>query len=403
MFRETTPIDIDAACALASNGWSTGEGAGIARNAQRAGAHARDDASTAPAAAPCSNYGAKDSPRKKHKKQDDNLNTGERVALQMRRGRVVPIRQLDVIETASPQAAFIDALSFSIKPASHIEQPSTWVLDELSRFIPIKQCSFKPRKGGYAGFKFAADIEGIGLIAWGGERQRGTVHFSMMGGGCSTIHDMQGLQHWLQKHQAKLKRVDVAHDDFEGHHYSIQWAIKQYHAGGFNAGGRRPKHQCFGAWLDDEKNDCKGLTLAIGNRASGKYCRIYQKGKQLGDAFSDWTRLEVEWRDQDRDIPYDILTKPGQYLAGAYPCFAELSAVQSIIKTVAKAAKIVYEKAVENAKQQVGKLISVMLRVEGGDYATVVNKLIREGVPKRIEPWSYHIHHNAGALLGISP
>lgn len=76
----------------------------------------------------------------------------------------------------------------------HMQRGPTWVLDELSRFIPTKQCSFKPRKGGYAGFKFAADIEGIGLIAWGGERQRGTVHFSMMGGGCSTIHDMQGLQ-----------------------------------------------------------------------------------------------------------------------------------------------------------------------------------------------------------------
>lgn len=401
MFRETSPIDIDTACALAGDSWPAGEGASFACDAQRAGVQARDDASTAPAAAPLSNYGAKASPRKKL--QDDDRHTGERIALQMRRGRVVPIRQLDVVETAPHQAALIDALSFSVKPASHIEQPSTWVLDELSRFIPIKQCCYKPRKGGYAGFKFAADIEGIGLIAWGGERQRGTVHFSMMGGGCSAIHDMQGLQRWLQQHQAKLKRVDVAHDDFEGHHYSMQWAIEQYHTGGFNAGGRKPKHHCFGAWLDDENNEHKGLTLGIGNRASGKYCRIYQKGKQLGDASSEWTRLEVEWRDQDRDIPYDILTKPGQYLAGAYPCFAGLAAIQSIIKTVSKAAKIVYEKAVENAKQQVGKLINVMLRVEGGDYAAVVNKLIREGVPKRIEPWSYHIHHNADAVLGTSP
>lgn len=403
MFRETTPIDIDTACALASDGWPAGEGAGFARNAQRAGAQARDDASTAPAAAPYSNYGAKDSPRKKQKNQDDDLHTGERVELQMRRGRVVPVRQIDAIETAPSQAALIDALSFSIKPASHIEQPSMWVLDELSRFIPIKQCCFKPRKGGYAGFKFAADIEGIGLIAWGGERQRGTVHFSMMGGGSSTIHDMLGLQHWLQKHKAKLKRVDVAHDDFEGHSYNMHWAITQYHQGGFNAGGRKPKHQCFGAWLDDENKECRGLTLAIGNRASGKYCRIYQKGKMLGDASSNWTRLEVEWRDQDRDIPYDILTNPGQYLAGAYPCFAQLSAIQSVIKTVAKAAKIVYEKAIENAKQQVGKLINVMLRVEGGDYAAVINKLIREGVPKRIEPWSYHISHTPAVSLELSP
>ena len=70
---------------------------------------------------------------------------------------------------------------------------------------------------------------------------------------------------------------------------------------------------------------------------------------------------------------------------------------------MAKAAKIVYEKAVENAKQQVGKLINVMLRVEGGDYAAVINKLIREGVPKRIEPWSYHISHTPAVSLELSP
>ena len=38
------------------------------------------------------------------------------------------------------------------------------------------------------------------------------------------------------------------------------------------------------------------------------------------EATSPWTRIEVEWRAQDRYIPYAILTRPGYYLAGAYSC-----------------------------------------------------------------------------------
>ena len=404
MFKENPHIDIDTAEDKAELCMNRAQDAyPCAEVTMRADglpvAHCGD--SSALASAPSSNYGAK--VRTNTKQDDDDYQTGERIILKMRRGRVVPMRQLDAIDTAPQHAALIDALSFSVKPASHIEQPSVWVLDELSRFIPIKQCSIKPRKGGYAGYRFSADIEGIGLIAWGGEQQRGAVTFSMMGGGCSAVFDMQGLRDWLEKHHAKLKRVDVAHDDFEGKNINIAWTIEQYHAGGFNAGGRKPKHACFGAWLDRQEDETKGLTLAIGSRGSGKYCRIYEKGKQLGDKVSQWTRVEVEWRDQDRDIPYDILTNPGQYLAGAYPCLSGLSAVQSIIKTVSQAASIVYDKAVEHARQQAGKVINVMVKVEDDDSAAVVEKLIREGVPKRIEPWSYHIKHNPDLLLGAAP
>lgn len=393
MFKETSPIDI---LALHASGIGAAD---FARHAQPCAGAQICGGNRMPPLAPSSNYGAKDLPPKKI--IDDSFHTGEKTILQMRRGRPVAIRQLDSVHTAPAQAALIDALSFSVKAPVHIEQPSAWVLDELSRFMPINQCVYKQRKGGYAGFKFSADIEGIGLIAWGGKNQREAVLFSMMGGGCSTIYDMQGLQQWLEQYKAKVKRVDVAHDDFEGETYNIQWAIEQYHAGGFNAGGRTPKHQCFGAWLDTSKKEQKGLTLAIGSRCSGKYCRIYQKGKQLGDAASQWTRIEVEWRDQDRDIPYSILTKPAQYLAGAYPCLLGLSNTQSIIKTISKSSKIVYDKAVEHAKQQVGKLLNVMLEVEGGNYMTVVKALIREGTPKRLEPWSYHIKNTPEILARL--
>ena len=173
MFKENPHIDIDTAEDKAELCMNRAQDAyPCAEVTMRADglpvAHCGD--SSALASAPSSNYGAK--VRTNTKQDDDDYQTGERIILKMRRGRVVPMRQLDAIDTAPQHAALIDALSFSVKPASHIEQPSVWVLDELSRFIPIKQCSIKPRKGGYAGYRFSADIEGIGLIAWGG-LQRG--------------------------------------------------------------------------------------------------------------------------------------------------------------------------------------------------------------------------------------
>lgn len=349
-------------------------------------------------AAPSSNYGAKDKPPQFH--DDDDSYTGERIEVVRRRGHAVAIRQLDRLDAAPSASALVDALSFSIKPSLEIDQPHIWVLEQLSKFIPINEHLHKPRRGGYAGYKFCTDIGSIGLVAWGGEQQRGAVTFSMMGAGCATVADWPGLQDWLQKHKAKLTRVDVAHDDFEAEHISIEWAIEQYQSGGFNAGGRTPKHQCFGPWLlQGDEQETKGLTLYIGMRGSGKWCRIYQKGKQLGDGCSPWTRVEVEWRAQDRHIPYDILTNCGQYLAGAYPCLSTLSAAQSVIKTVAKSSKTVYDKAVATAKQQFGKLVHLMLRVEDGDCGAVVAQLMRmDGLPKRIEPWSYHIQRDPEIL-----
>ena len=138
----------------------------------------------------------------------------------------------------------------------------------------------------------------------------------------------------------------------------------------------------MGDWFDGDESS-KGRTLGIGNRQSGKYAHIYEKGKQLGDAPSPCARFEVEWRAQDRLIPYDILTRPGHYLAGAYPCLAFLAEEQSVIKTIAKSAQIAFDTAVENAKQHCGKLVNLLLSVVGEDYHEVVDRLIRPGYPTR--------------------
>src|SRR5438309_783047 len=71
------------------------------------------------------------------------------------------------------------------------------------------------------------------------------------------------------------------------------------------------------ARLIDDLGSGDGCTFYVGARANGKMFRGYEKGRQLGDAQSNWFRVEVEFRAKDRLIPLDVLTDPTPYLAGS--------------------------------------------------------------------------------------
>lgn len=312
--------------------------------------------------------------------------TGERVQLYASGSRGVEvIRQMSPKPDAPDKVALVDALAISLVPPSEY-LPELWVADQLRQFLSVN----KLQQGkGYTGFKYSATwSNSSGLIAWGGKSQRGRVYVSIQGQGCATIQDWVGQAQWLALRTATIKRVDLAQDDFEGRNTDIARAVQQFVEGGFNAGGRQPVHQCYGDWLSGEQST-GGRTFGIGKRANGKFYSIYEKGKQLGDPQSAWVRVEVEWRAQRRHIPFEVLTQPGTYLAGAYPCLAVLSTAQARIRTTANAASIAFDAAIENARLQSGKLINLVLRVYGGDYAKVVERLRRDGIPARIEPYGH--------------
>ncbi len=138
-----------------------------------------------------------------------------------------------------------------------------------------------------------------------------------------------------------------------------------------------------GDWTDGTD----GRTLYIGTRAH-KLLRCYEKGKQLGHPDSPWCRVELELRGKNHVIPWETLDVPGQYLAGAYPCLAFLSAVQSKIKMCQKAAAMSVDVMTSNASRLSGKAINVLMQLHDEDAATVVEKLRRDGIPKRLVPYS---------------
>ena len=209
--------------------------------------------------------------------------------------------------------------------------------------------------------------DGYGFIAHGG--QRNTVMVSLTGTGLAAARP--GWEYRLkafleaQAVNGRLTRVDVAHDCFEGE-YSPQEASIDYDNGLFRL-SRSPVNPAWegrGNWKLD--NDPKGLTAYVGVRTSGKFCRVYEKGKQLGSPESKWTRVEVEFKAVDRVIPFDVLTAPGAYLAGSYPAFDHLDEKQERIRTVRESKVCEKQKKEEWITTVCGADLHVLAELEEG-------------------------------------
>lgn len=229
----------------------------------------------------------------------------------------------------------------------------------------------------------------VGVMAWGGEQQRGRAYVSLNGTWCSLIDsDMWPVvRGWIESVRATLTRVDLAADFVNGE-YSIEDAVDWYRAGEFNAGGRMPKHSCEGDWL--HSNPIGGRTLYVGKRGNGKFSRLYEKGKQLGNADSPWMRFECELGNRDRILPHDIITRPTEYFAGQYKvCARIVDAAAARIRTTKLEGEITIGRLKAAVKTSYGRFFHV-LRLMTPDHARLVDELAVEGVPSRLAKFALH-------------
>jgi len=206
---------------------------------------------------------------------------------------------------------------------------------------------------------------------------------SLPGAACTLIplEGWTALSIYFSEHlNAKITRWDGAVDDYDGLH-SVDWAVSQFKAGHFTAGGNKPSCNQRGNWIEP---DGRGRTFYVGKRENGKLIRIYEKGKQLGDPNSPWVRWEVELHNTRRVIPWDVLTRPGQYVAGAYPSTRWAHKESCRIKTAQKTEEITYDSLTHYARQGYGKHLNVMFKKEGS-AEKVMERLVREGRPARLE------------------
>lgn len=226
-----------------------------------------------------------------------------------------------------------------------------------------------------------------GMICHGG--QRGTIMITLNGTGCMAAKEgwELRLKTFLEScKRSRLTRVDFARDDYTGETYSVDKADQDHTDNLFNCGGRNPDCEYRGNWKNPNG---KGRTFNIGNRSNGKFCRVYEKGRQLGDKSSNWTRIEVEFKSVDRVIPFDCLLVPGEYLAASYPAFNWINDRQERIHTTQKVVTATVEKAVAWIRHQCGPSISAMVDIFGVDK--FLEKVTREGTPKFTKLPNHHL------------
>ncbi|WP_428717288.1 replication initiation factor domain-containing protein [Undibacterium curvum] len=232
--------------------------------------------------------------------------------------------------------------------------------------------------------------EDMGFVCFGGQRE--TMLVTLTGTGC--MNAAKGweirLYDFLSKTAVRpnISRIDLAHDDLQGAYISVEWAANRWAGRGFNSaqGGRLVNIERLGNW---DAPTGAGRTVTFGIRAAGKFCRFYEKGKQLGDPNSPWCRAEVEFKSCDRIIPLDIVLEPSAYFAGAYPCFSEFfdqeHAQRLQLKT--KTAEISIDAAVRIVKHQFGKYNSFFRQFFGDtDWLEKACSDDRSAVPKRLKP-----------------
>jgi len=236
----------------------------------------------------------------------------------------------------------------------------------------------------------------VARVDWGGNHHRERARLDVSGSAAARISSWHPVQAWLGTlFDCHLTRVDLAVDCLQGE-FTVEQAAEWYKAGLFNSGGRMPRHSCPGDWLSDQPTH--GRTLEVGRRENGKMLRAYEKGRQLGDSESPWTRFEVELRNIDRDIPLDVLTDRDKYFTGAYKCLSRiLEAAAERIRTHQKEGEMSLEKLTIYARSSYGQLLHVLrLKLSA---AEVLDELSRPGVPKRLEKASLAGFNLTGSLL----
>lgn len=285
----------------------------------------------------------------------------------------------------TPANAIIDWLSVTLPSTAPVKMPE--LMPFLRQLLGVEELIGKSQERGIAGFDKSValylPVDGtpadVGRIAWGGESQRGRTWLSLSGTLCARVADWQVVAAQLELWEARITRVDVAHDDFAGG-IRLDDIEGKYRAGEFNSGGRQPTCALAGDWLQVSG---KGRTFYVGRRINGKYLRIYEKGKQLGDPLSPWVRWEVEFGSKSRLIPYEILNDPARYLSGAYPALHFVAPVHERIKTQRKMACTSLDRLTELASISYGKTMNA-LRLQGLDADEILSMICRPGVPSRL-------------------
>jgi phage replication initiation protein len=262
------------------------------------------------------------------------------------------------------------------------------------------------RRGGWKGYSSSANISigdmEVGLVAWGGDFQKGWGYASMTGRGCDWVGDWDLAQEALDAlPEYEAKRTDIALDTFDPG-LGFEATLNAYRAGGFapaGSGGRPPKCEP----MKPERPEDSAI-IRIGNRERDKFYRGYEKGKDQFGAdcldseaglglrlpfqvngetvmvpMVDWFRHELELKPKTAPLPEDLIDRRDEYFAGAYPYLSHVLKdvePQILVMRRERGPQLDLAAAAECLRKQWGNTIFTMLHAYGGDIGVVMSKII---------------------------
>lgn len=115
---------------------------------------------------------------------------------------------------SNPHAALIDWLNFTF-PFKYDALSFIQLDKELHNAFGFSSSS--SRNKGHLGYSDSWDlVNEYGIIATGGQSQGNTCLVSLNGKGCCSVKNWQAVYDLIKQLNAKITRVDLAHDDFQG-------------------------------------------------------------------------------------------------------------------------------------------------------------------------------------------
>ena len=233
-----------------------------------------------------------------------------------------------------------------------------------------------------------AQLINVAKVAMGGTTTGNTMMVDLSGKGCSLVNDWQAVYATMQDLDARITRVDTALDLMEG--FTLDQFDDLYRAGEFNCGGRIPTRRYHESGHSGDQY-ANGRTMYLGKKANGKELCIYEKGKQLGDASSEWLRIEIRFGNRDRVIPHDVVINPTTYFAGGFIALETLvDSIKTKIKTeqrdiVVEERTIVLKRLTHYLTASYGKTLYQLAHELNMDYKALYELLHVPGVPHRLE------------------
>lgn len=263
-----------------------------------------------------------------------------------------------------------------------------------------------PRRGGWKGYAASADVRlgemDVGMVAWGGDFQKGWSYCGLSGRGCDWVGDWDRAQEALEASpDYEAKRTDIALDVVDPA-LGFDGTLAAYRAGDFapaGSGGRPPKCEPM------RPEQVEGSAIVrVGNRERDKFYRGYEKGKQLyGSAMAfdqdgqpvplmlafggegepvnvwDWFRHELELKPKTAPLPADLIDRRDQYFAGAYPYLGRvLQGVEPEILVMRRerGPQIDLALALRQIQRQYGNTLFTAAVAHHGDFGAVWAKVV---------------------------